>query len=287
MGVCFAHEHLWIDSKVVREQMPEYLLNDIGHAVHELRGLFEAGGRTCIDAMPGDAGRGLDELVQIAQATRLHIVASTGAHLAKYYESDHWSFHESSETMAQRFISEIQEGEVKAGVIKVASEASWGDRECRIFHAAAEAHQVTGAPILTHTEQGFLALEQVEIFKEGGVSLEGVILSHTDRKPDLAYHREILSTGVRVEYDSSFRWKGELNPTRDLILAFAGEFPDQILLGMDAARKSYWRSSGGSPGLDYLIKDFKADLMSEGLDEKIWTKIMVGNPASAFAFRSS
>jgi hypothetical protein len=38
---------------------------------------------------------------------------------------------------------------------------------------------------LTHAEQGTAALEQVEFFARHGVASSSLVLSHTDRKPDL------------------------------------------------------------------------------------------------------
>jgi len=72
------------------------------------------------------------------------------------------------------------------------------------------------------------------------------------RIADAALHRRLLVRGARLEYDSAFRWKGAENPTLDLILALAPEYPSQLMLGMDAARRSYWRAFGGGPGLDHL-----------------------------------
>jgi phosphotriesterase-related protein len=126
-------------------------------------------------------------------------------------------------------------------------------------------------------------LEQVNLLSKFGVNLRHLILSHTDRKPHLAYHREILSSGVKLEYDSAFRWK-EGNPTRDLVLSLAQEFPSQIMLGMDAARRSYWKSYGGKPGLSFLLTDFREELLRAGLSEKLWRQIMVTNPAEAYSF---
>jgi phosphotriesterase-related protein len=161
----------------------------------------------------------------------------------------------------------------------------WTARERRIFAAAAEAHRRTGAPILTHTEQGELGLEQVEALRSLGVDLTHVVLSHLDRRPDLVYHREILASGVRVEYDSAFRWKSDRgNPTLDLVRALISEFPGQIMLGMDAARRSYWRHHGGSPGLCYLLTDFSGQLRSGGVSEEQLKAIFVTTPAAVFAF---
>lgn len=138
----------------------------------------------------------------------------------------------------------------RAGVIKIATDTRFHDRERRLFAAAAATHRRTGAPVLTHTEQGTLGLEQVDLLRTLGVDLRHVVLSHLDRQPDPAYHRAILASGVRVEYDSAFRGKpGAGNPTLDLVIELLRDFPDQIsMLGMDAARRGYWTSYGVCPG---------------------------------------
>ncbi|HLL13396.1 MAG TPA: hypothetical protein VK570_20200, partial [Rubrivivax sp.] len=176
----------------------------------------------------------------------------------------------------------------RAGLIKVASGLDEiDDHERRIFVAAAAAHRQTGAPILTHTEQGTAAMQQVRLFEEHRVDLRHVIISHTDRNPDVAYHRELLATGVRIEYDGAYRWKaGQPNHTLDLLLALIDEFPDQIMLGMDAARRSYWTQYGGGPGLTFLIDAFAATLRHRGLSEAALHRIFVTTPASAFSFAS-
>ena len=71
--------------------------------------------------------------------------------------------------------------------------------------------------------------------------LEISIESHTDRQPDMAYHRALLPSGVLLEYDHHFRshLKDGNCPTVDLIAALAHEFPRQIVVGMDLARRSY------------------------------------------------
>lgn len=164
----------------------------------------------------------------------------------------------------------------RAGLIKIASSDRWERREDVLFEAAARAHIETGAPILTHTENGELAVEQISCLLKHGVDITHVVISHTDRKPDIPYHREILSTGVRVEYDSAFRWKSG-NPTRDLIETLFPDFPSQIMLGMDAARAAYWKSYSGAPGLSYLLNDFP-------LPKDIYSAVFIQNPAHAYQF---
>jgi phosphotriesterase-related protein len=174
----------------------------------------------------------------------------------------------------------------RAGVIKVAGGLDrLSEHERAVFRAAAAAHRRTGVPILTHTEQGTAALEQIKILASAGADLRHVVLSHTDRRPEPAYHREILRTGVKVEYDGAFRWKpGQGNPTLDLVRELLPEFPDQIMLGMDAARRSYLRCYGGQPGLDYLLAEFSRKLTAAGVEQELLDKALITTPAQAYAF---
>ncbi len=299
LGVCYAHEHLIIDPSYTTENEPDFLLDDVTRGVSELNDFHAAGGRAIIDAMPGGAGRNALKLADLARQSGVHIVCPTGLHLAKYYPPGHWSTACNEDELAALFIREITASvdandprqsntsptTHRAGVIKIATENRFTPREEIIFAAAARAHRRTGCPILTHTEQGTLALEQIDRLQRDRVNLQHVCLSHTDRKPDVGYHREILARGVRVEFDSAFRWKpGQGNPTLDLLLALLPEFPDQIMLGMDAARRSYWRSYGGGPGLAFLLTDFSQTLRAAGVTPEMLHRIFVSTPAATFSF---
>jgi phosphotriesterase-related protein len=282
LGVCYAHEHVFIDDSYATQTHPEYLLNDVDKIVAELDEFSAAGGEAVIDAMPIDAGRNLAKLAEIAWATSIHIVAPTGLHLAAYYPADHWSQTPDVDDCTDRFIADITQ--CRCGVIKVAGSLDkLTDRERVIFAAAAAAHVATGCPILTHTEAGTAAVEQVNLLKDAGVDLTHVCLSHTDRKPDLAYHREILSTGVRLEFDSAFRSK-QGTPTLDLLNGLIDDYPDQLMLGMDTARSSYWKSYGGKPGLTYLLTDFTRQMKSRQITDGQIRSLFVTTPATTFSF---
>ncbi len=301
LGRCYAHEHVIIDPSFTTQVTPDFLLDDVDRATQELTAFRAAGGGAMIDSMPCDSGRNVRKLAEVSRRTGVHLVCPTGLHLAKYYPPGHWSETFDEEELAALFHADIVEGvdaldygapvvrrtPHRAGVIKIATGETIGAREERLFAAAARAHARTGCPVLTHTEQGTLALEQVQRLRALGIDLRHVCLSHTDRRPDPAYHREILSTGVRLEYDSAFRWPpGSRNPTRDLLVTLLPEFPDQIMLGMDAARRGYWRSYGGRPGLTFLLGDFAASLRAAGLDDSCLHRVFVSTPATTYAFAS-
>lgn len=300
LGSCYAHEHIVIERSFVTQKYPDFLLDDVDSITAELRAFHSAGGRAMVDSMPCGGGRGVVKLATISRQSGVHILCPTGVHLAQYYPDGHWTEHASINQLSSIFIEEIEQGidgndtngpsldrtEHRAGLIKVASGLDTvGPREQKIFEAAAIAHRETGAPILTHTEQGTAGIEQVDFLSKLGVDPAHIVLSHLDRKPDLVYHREVLSTGVFLEYDSAFRWKTEKNPTRDLLVSLAGEgYLQQLMLGMDAARSRYWRSFGGSPGLSFLLEPFTQQLRAEGWNDQHFNKIFVTNPARAYAF---
>src|SRR5690606_8170231 len=100
----------------------------------------------------------------------------------------------------------VQRTPHRAGIIKV---ATTGDdptpAESRLLEAAAMAHVRTGCPILTHCEEGRGALAQVEALRACGVAPDRVVVSHTDKVEDIAYHRDVLATGVNAEYDQGLR----------------------------------------------------------------------------------
>ncbi len=300
VGRCYGHEHIIIDPSFTTFCNPDFLLDSVERACVDVAEFREAGGGILVDSMPCGGGRNVLKLAAVSQRTGALIVCPTGLHLEKYYAPGHWSQGMTSSEIAELFVADIEEGidardydgpsivrtPHRAGVIKVATSGnSPTQHERKVFEAAAIAHKRTGAPILTHTEQGAGALEQVEMFQELGASLSNVVLSHTDRKPDPSYHKEILSTGVMLEYDSAFRWQGEDNPTLRLVCEmFAAGFGSQILLGMDAARRKYWHGYGGQPGLGFLLKEFVPRLKNRGLRDEDVGAIFGKNPQRCYSF---
>ena len=164
---------------------PEFDLADVEAMATEVTEAVGLGLRSVVDAMPCDAGRNAAMLAGIARRTGINIVAPTGLHHDRYYGPAHWSHRVSVEELADLFTADITDGidaydysgpvvrrtPFRAGVIKVAgSEGGLSPRDRRVFEAAAETHRRTGAPILTHCEDGTGALEQVRFLGDHGVS---------------------------------------------------------------------------------------------------------------------
>jgi len=275
-GPVYVHEHLIIDSPLVAETMPHIHLPSVDEAVAEVRPCVAAGVRTMVDAMPAAAGRDPERLTRVSVLTGMRIVAATGLHTGRYYTDVPWARDEGEEGLAERFIADIDDGidlhdyrgpvversGARAGIVKVASlgEALSASEE-RLFAAAALTASATGAPILTHTEEGLGGMTQIDRLTSLGVDPGRIALSHTDKIADRGYHADMLSTGVYLCYDQGLR---EPDATFALLEAMleAGNV-ERLLLGTDGARRSLWATLGGSPGLASLYGDFARRLGSD------------------------
>lgn len=296
----YAHEHLVIDGGRPVQLVPEFDLGDVDAMAVEVGEARALGLRSVVDAMPCDAGRNAGKLAELSSRTGVHIVAPTGLHHDRYYGPLHWSARITVEELAGLFVLDVTDGidaydyagpvvrrtMHRAGVLKVASsDGGPSARDRRVFEAGAEAHRQTGVPILTHCEGGTGALEQIRLLADLGVDPSHVALGHVDKIVDRGYHRELMSTGAFVEYDQSFRWGDRPNGTLQLIAWMAEDgLDDRIVLGMDAARQSYYHVYGGQPGLTWLLDGFSRQLGAAGMDDPLRERLFVANPARVFAF---
>lgn len=299
MGITFSHEHVVIEENYVTLNEPGFLLNDVEKICAELQGLKNLGCSTMVDTMPANAGRNPLKSAAIARQTGIQLIVPTGIHLEQYYPASHWRYSYTEDQLSDLFIADIESGidqfdyngplvkrtEHRAGLIKLATgDEPISPHQEKIFRAVVNTHLTTGAPILTHTNSGKHALAQAEYFAKLGANLQHVVLSHVDRNQDLDYHHALMQTGVSVEYDSAFRWKtGVENWTYTLLEKLLPHYPQQITVGMDAAKNSYWRAYGGTPGLDFLLTTFVEELYHRDLGA-YFNAIFIDNPARIFSF---
>ena len=300
IGICHSHEHLFI-KKGQPERLDEaLLLDDFAKTKREVEDFIAVGGRTIVDAQPVGSGRDARKLLKLSEETGIHILASTGFHKAGFYTKGHWVFKTSVEKMTALFVEELENGlfadgeegwpSVRlsgcAGLIKTAA-----DREgpvgayVPLFHAAANASLQTGAPIMSHTELGYGAIQQVLFYKEAGLLENQLIICHLDRKMELIENLlRVADTGVYLEMDTIGRYNYHSDEEEAELIRLLLEHghEDQILLGLDTTRKRM-KSYGGTIGLGHLIGNFLPMLREVGVTEKQVRKMMHDNPAKAFS----
>jgi phosphotriesterase-related protein len=300
LGFTYAHEHLIIDSPLIVDRWPHIHLPEVSAAVDELERCKAVGVGAMVDCMPAASGRDAVRLAEISRQSGVHVIACTGLHTAKYYEGQRWTSEESPEVLAGLFAADVVDGidrydymgpvirrtKHRAGILKVAVlDEAPSERDERVFGAAALAHHQTGVPILTHTEGGVGAAEQIMLFERLRVPLDRVVISHTDKIVDLAYHRDLLDSGVYLEFDQALRQAEDaVVPTSRLVAALVADgYAGQIMLATDGARRSLWAHYGG-PGLAWLATRFVEILGGLGVDEQAIETMFVTNPARFLAF---
>ena len=295
LGATYVHEHLILDNALIATDFPHIHLTSVDEAVAELTPCAAAGAGCMVDAMPAAGGRHPDRLAEISRRTGIAIVAMTGLHTPKYYVHHRWAIEADADGLADLFAADITEGidrfdytgpvvertEHRAGIIKVATEGvGLTERARRVFAAASEAARRTGVSILTHTEAGVGAMEHVEAFDDLGFPLERVVISHTDKITDPRYHRDLLATGVHLEFDQALRqspgidnWTAELTG----LMVDAGHV-DRIMFGTDGARRTLWSTLGGGPGLAWMRTGFLEALAMHGVADAEVRTMFETNP---------
>lgn len=286
LGLCDAHEHLFLDTPL---QPGDAFLN-VEAAITEAETLIEAGARGVVDWTPLGLGRSPEGLVAVSEATGLHVVAATGLHRDAHYRRDDPFRTQSSEALASLFAAEIQSGmdgtRARAGIIKVgASYHHLTSFEQTAFEAAARAHAVTNAPVGVHTEYGTMGLLLVERLVGASVPPERVILAHIDRNPDPGEHAETAAAGAWLQFDGPGRTKYYPDSTILALIASLADrgYADRLLIGGDTSHRVSLRVYGGGPGLDYTLARFKPRLERE-LGTELAEQLFVRNPMRAFAF---
>jgi 5-phospho-D-xylono-1,4-lactonase len=303
LGATNCHDHLFIAGGAPVRAYPDFLLNDYEKGRQDVASYVRAGGHAIVEMSPIDWGRDAKNLVRVSAETGLAIIAATGFHKVTYYDDIHWIHHYSEEQLIDLLCAELRIGmdlhnysgpivertDARAGVIKVGTRAEPFDAtQKKLLRVAAAAHLETGAPIITHTEEGARALDQVSFLQGEGVEPQHIALSHMDRMPDLSYQKEVAATGVFLVYDGLARVARGLHTiARDLVVQMCSEgWTDSLVLGGDISRRGYWRSWGGEPGLDFVVDGFKRMLRDAGIPPPALEKIYVENPRRLLTWRT-
>jgi phosphotriesterase-related protein len=295
LGVCDAHDHLFFRSA----QLPGQELADADAAVGELRAFAALGGRAVVQWTPFGLGRRADQLAAVSRTADVTVVAATGLHQAAHY-ADQTLVQDVLPRLADLFTEELTTGMrpdpgtpadagplPRAGMIKVAGNFHHLDAHARqTMIAAAEAHHATGAPIGVHHELGTAAADVAELLcGQLQVPSDKVILGHLNRLPDSYLQRQVAETGAFLAFDGPSRanhatdWR--LHECLAELVRHGHE--DQIVIGGDTTTASARSSTGGGPGLPYLLRVLRPRLAAE-LGEQVAAKFFTVNPARAFSW---
>jgi len=296
LGFCQFHEHVMVRRGVPAQLDAALCAQDEEKSGQEVADFSRAGGRTLVDAQPIGCGRMPAELAHISRQTGVHIVASTGFHVRRFYPVSHWLFEAPQEELENLFRFELTQGmyedadrsmagavtEYRAGIIKAACEDGPLDSvQRRLFSAAAYAAMDSNVPIMIHVDRGSDPVTLFHFLTKLGMPPQKLVFCHLDRAmPDQTTARQLCKEGAMLELDTIGRFKyhsdeDEIKIIFDLLDA---GFENQILLSLDTTSRRM-RTYGGGIGLTYLIETFLPMLKREGLSSELIYTIMVDNPS--------
>jgi len=206
------------------------------------------GGKTVIDATPGDCGRNVEFLKEVSDKSGVNIVASTGY----YYESEgspsyfkfRMAYGNALEEIYRMMHKEVCEGVgttgIRCGVIKVSSSANIiTEYEDLFLKAAARVSAETGVRIITHTQAGTMGAEQAKRLIEYGASPNHIMIGHLDNCTDMNELFNIFEQGVYGGFDrmgiQGFTGAYPENRRLAAVFGLAGSgFADRIILSHDS-----------------------------------------------------
>ena len=303
IGFALMHDHILGATGGIPQVYPELLGPNYKERI--LKGLAEAkqaGINTIVDADPFVLGRAVKILAEISKLSGMNIICCTGWYidLPVYLGSF------SSDLFAKMFAREITEGiegtDIKAGIIKSASDFGGVTHDGEIIlRGVARAQIMTGAPVMLHSfAPGQVGRQQLAILKEEGVDLRRVKLDHCSDTKDMEYLTWVVEQGCYLGMDrlpgihvppiASVSPEGRVRTIKALIDA---GYASRILIGHDTFLVSSFFDTLPEPakkklandnpyGFLYIHKYVLPKLRELGVSEKVIHTICVDNPRDFF-----
>jgi phosphotriesterase-related protein len=300
LGTTLMHEHLLIgwagwelDCAAPRFDRKVALKN----CVERLKEVRDLGLKSFVDPCPMDIGRDVTFMAEVADASGVNIICATGLYKEDLGNTAYFK-QRSVDDIADVYVSEIQKGigttGIRAGIIKCATgkdQVTKYEEQC--LRAASRAHKKTGVPITTHTEDGTMGREQLDIFASEGVDLSHVIIGHSCGASDLRYHTDMLDRGCTLGFD---RFGLDfLHPDKLRLAALIGligvGYESQLVLSHDTVACWLGRGMDLPPELakkvenwtpTHVFKNIVPALKRAGVTEAKIHTLMVENPRRYF-----
>jgi predicted metal-dependent phosphotriesterase family hydrolase len=291
LGVTLPHEHVLVDFVGADKISPDrYDPKDaFAQILPHLRDLKALGCRSLVECTPAYLGRNPRLLKRLSEASGLHLLTNTG-----YYGASDNKFlpaqahRETAEQLADRWLKEWQEGiegtKIRPGFIKIGvGGQTLSDLHRNLVRAAAKTHLGSGLAIASHTGPANLALEQLAILREEGVSGAAFVWVHAQAEQDVEAAIRVGRKGCWVSYDG-FDTQETMRYV-ELLSRFRKEDRlDQVLLSHDAGWYRPGEPKGGQfRAFDALFRTLVPALKQAGFGQNQIDQVLILNPARVFA----
>jgi phosphotriesterase-related protein len=290
LGMILPHEHIFVDLRTWDQ--PGYAQAEADDVIAlmapEIAKAQSVGVTAIGECSAVGVGRRADILKAVSEATDFPLVVPTGiyrepwvpdwAHAASEGELREW--------MVDELTGEIEESGVQAGWIKLsAGDDGLTACEAKILRAAAAAGMATNAVIGSHTIQGQVVREQLDIIEEAGYTPERFIWIHTQAEPDFDLHLEMARRGAWIEYDTIGREdQTDEDYLQRILRVLDAGLGDRLMLSHDLGWYDPAQPGGGTPRpFTYISEQFLPKLQAAGVDEATVRQLTHTNPFRAFA----
>jgi predicted metal-dependent phosphotriesterase family hydrolase len=293
IGFALPHEHTAIALWHVPNRWDYWELTRDRELIEaELERFRELGGTALADVTPAGVGRDPGWLVELARATRLHVVMGCGWYREAYYPAEARIDRRTVEDLADELVREIEEGlaspsgePVQAGLIgEIGTDKPWVSAlEERVHRAAGRASRRTGAAITSHAVMSAVGLAQLDLFEAEGADPARVVIGHADSYPVLEHYLEIVRRGASLEFDflgmgfTPQERHGEPRIIRLVLELLSRGHGDRVLLSQDVCHNAQLRHYGGH-GYTYLQETFLPRLQEAGVSGPEIEQLTVTNP---------
>ena len=206
--------------------------------------------------------------------------------------------------LADAFVQDIEKGikgtDLRAGIIKVATDESVDDLNRLLLTAVAEAHRRTGAPVGTHSNpRAHSGTRQQDVLEARGVDLGRVVIGHSGDTSDLEHLRSLMDRGSYIGMDrfglDRIPSSGEVLLTTEQRVATIAAlcrdgYASKIMLGHDA--NCVHMAIVDRPAVDaelpnwhhrHIPHDVVPLLLEQGVSAEDVNTMLVSNPRNFFS----
>jgi len=259
-----------------------YFMQDAELMTEEMSAAAKNGVACIVDQGHPDMGRDLDFLKRISSQSGLPIVAGCGYYAQPFYppEIAAWS----EDRIARELIRQAKTqpvgvlGEIGTWDVMTADER-------KVFRAVAKAHRATNLAIVTHTNFGKGALEQLDLLESAGVKPARVAIGHVGGLNDAAAAapKEIAKRGAFVGFDRQ-GGPGDVMQVKMVMAMLEAGYAENLLFSSDFSIGGSQLKRNSGPGYAKAVTVFAPKVREAGVDEKTLRGILDDNPRRLLAF---
>ena len=146
-------------------------------------------------------------------------------------------------------------------------------------------HRATGLAIVTHTNFGKGALEQLDLLESAGVKPERVAIGHVGGLNDPAAEvpKAIAKRGAFVGFDRQ-GGSGDAAQVKMVLAMLEAGYADRLLFSSDFSLGGSQLKRNGGPGYAKTVTVFAPKLRDAGVGEDVLHGILTDNPRRLLAF---